>query len=276
VRVAAGQAHALGLLHAQGERRRRRVHADGGAVRRRGLLRRRLRELLMPEPGEELAELGQAASGCTRCRLAETRTQVVFGTGNPDAELMLVGEAPGANEDLQGEPFVGRSGQLLNRMLETVGLTRDEVYVANSVKCRPPDNRDPKRDEIAACSGYLAEQVRLVDPKVVLTLGNFAAKTLLQTKTGITSLRGQTYEFQGRTLVPTFHPAAALRFGRAQMQGLEDDFRTAAQLLRELERPADPAPAGPPSVPVPHADVTDHEVLVDLTDPTTAAPRGER
>ena len=228
----------------------------------------------------ELRRLGEAASGCTRCRLARTRTQVVFGSGNPRAALMLVGEAPGASEDLEGEPFVGRSGQLVDRMLAGIGLTRDDVYVTNSIKCRPPENRDPKRDEIAACAGYLDEQIRLVDPKVVLTLGNFAAKTLLDSKAGITSLRGRGYEFKGRPLVPTFHPAAALRFGRAQMQGLQDDFAMVQRLLAELDRPDEPAPAGPPSVPIPSADVTAGapagEPVIDLTEPAPGGTAQER
>ena len=166
----------------------------------------------------------------------------MFGCGNPRADLMLVGEAPGFHEDRQGEPFVGRSGQLLDRMLKGIGLRRDEVYITNSVKCRPPNNRDPKPDEIKACRSYLDEQVRLVDPKVVLTLGNFASKTLLDTTTGITRLRGRTYPWQGRTLVPTFHPAAALRAmerpDSPQMAGLEEDFQTVARLMAELDRPA--------------------------------------
>jgi uracil-DNA glycosylase len=206
----------------------------------------------------ELRELEAAASGCIRCRLAESRTQVVFGVGNPRADLMLVGEGPGYYEDKQGEPFVGRSGQLLDRMLRGIGLRRDEVYICNVVKCRPPGNRDPQPDEIEACRGYLDNQVRLVDPRIVVALGNFAAKTLLDTATGITRLRGRTYPFQGRTLLPTFHPAAALRStgpgGGDAMAGLEDDFRTVAGLLAELERPH---PVEAVAVPVPRANVTE-------------------
>ena len=222
------------------------------------MLRRRLRELLTVT--EPLAQLGEASAGCTRCRLANGRTQVVFGVGDPHADLMLVGEAPGFHEDRQGEPFVGRSGQLLDRMLRGVGLSREQVYVTNLVKCRPPGNRDPQPDEIAACRGYLDEQIRLVDPKVVLTLGNFASKTLLDTATGITRLRGRTYPFQGRTLVPTFHPAAALRAerdpGNATMRGLEEDFRTVAQLVERLRSPGAAGAPSAPSVPVPSVPVT--------------------
>jgi uracil-DNA glycosylase len=193
---------------------------------------------------DQLRQLEQVASGCTRCRLAEGRTQVVFGNGNPRGDLMLIGEAPGAQEDRQGEPFVGRSGQLVDCMLKGIGLRREAVYVTNVIKCRPPENRDPRADEIQACHPYLDEQVRLVDPKVVVTLGNFASRTLLGTTTGITRLRGRTYPWQGRTLVPTFHPAAALRAAQRpdapEMAGLEEDFQTVARLLAELDRPAAP------------------------------------
>ena len=144
--------------------------------------------------GTRLAELAAEAAGCTRCPLAATRTQVVFGVGDPGADLMFVGEAPGRDEDLQGVPFVGRSGQLLDRLLaEEVGLGREAVYIANVVKCRPPDNRDPKPDEIAACRPYLEEQVALIAPNVVVTLGNFATRLLLDTDQGITKLRGRSY-----------------------------------------------------------------------------------
>lgn len=165
---------------------------------------------LAPVPA--LADVEQEAKGCTRCPLAHTRTQVVFGVGDPAADLMFVGEAPGQQEDLQGEPFVGRSGQLLDRMvLEEMGLTRDRFYIANTVKCRPPGNRDPQPVEISACNGWLEAQVDLIDPKVVVTLGNFAAKLLLNTTDGITKLRGRAYPYRRGVLVPTFHPAAVLR-----------------------------------------------------------------
>ena len=185
----------------------------------------------------ELEAVAAEAAGCTRCRLHESRTQVVFGQGDPHADLMFVGEAPGFHEDRQGIPFVGPSGQLLNRLLEGIGLRRQEVYIANVVKSRPPGNRDPLPDEIAACRPWLDAKVRLVDPKVVVTLGNFAAKTLLETTTGITRLRGQTYPFQGRELLPTFHPAAALHAqgrrtaGPSPLEAMEGDFRVLAELL---------------------------------------------
>ena len=185
----------------------------------------------------ELEAVAAEAAGCTRCRLYQSRTQVVFGQGDPRADLMFVGEAPGFHEDRQGVPFVGPSGQLLNRLLEGIGLRRQDVYIANVVKSRPPGNRDPLPDEIAACRPWLDAQIRLVDPRVVVTLGNFAAKTLLETATGITRLRGRTYPFQGRVLLPTFHPAAALHAqgrrtaGPSPLEAMEDDFRVLAELL---------------------------------------------
>jgi uracil-DNA glycosylase len=201
----------------------------------------------------ELERVAAEAAGCTRCRLHESRTQVVFGQGDPHAELMFVGEAPGFHEDRQGLPFVGPSGQLLNRLLAGIGLRREDVYICNVVMSRPPRNRDPQPDEIAACRPWLDAQIRLVDPKVVVTLGNFAARTLLETSTGISRLRGRTHPFQGRVLLPTFHPAAALhaegrRFtGQSPLQAMEEDFRTLARLLAEradadADAP-DPAPA---------------------------------
>jgi uracil-DNA glycosylase len=198
----------------------------------------------------ELEAVAAEAAGCTRCRLHQSRTQVVFGQGDPRADLMFVGEAPGFHEDRQGIPFVGPSGQLLNRLLEGIGLRRQDVYICNVVMSRPPQNRDPQPDEIAACRPWLDAQIRLVDPKVVVTLGNFAAKTLLETTTGITRLRGQTYPFQGRVLLPTFHPAAALHAqgrrtaGPSPLEAMEGDFRVLAELLAaqapvEADRPTE-------------------------------------
>jgi uracil-DNA glycosylase family 4 len=186
---------------------------------------------------EALRELESVAKVCTLCRLSETRTQVVFGTGDPQAELMLIGEAPGFNEDQQGEPFVGAAGQLLTRLLAEIGLAREDVYIANVIKCRPPNNRDPLQDEIDCCKDYLRGQITLVDPKVVMTLGNFASKLLLRTETGITRLRGRTYPWwQGRLLVPTFHPAAALRSGNKLIAEMQDDFALARQALDQPSR----------------------------------------
>ena len=197
----------------------------------------------------ELEAVAAEAAGCTRCRLHQSRTQVVFGQGDPHADLMFVGEAPGFHEDRQGIPFVGPSGQLLNRLLEGIGLRREDVYICNVVKSRPPQNRDPQPDEIAACRPWLDAQIRLVDPRVVVTLGNFAAKTLLETTTGITRLRGRTYPFQGRVLLPTFHPAAALHAqgrrtaGPSPLEAMEGDFRVLAELLAAATPAPEPEPA---------------------------------
>lgn len=194
---------------------------------------------------EALRQLESVAKVCTLCRLAETRTQVVFGTGDPQAELMLVGEAPGYNEDQQGEPFVGPAGQLLNRLLTEIGLAREDVYIANVIKCRPPNNRDPLQDEIDCCKDYLRGQISLVDPKVVMTLGNFASKLLLRTETGITRLRGRAYPWwQGRLLIPTYHPAAALRSGNKLIAEMQSDF---ALVRTTLDQPRKALPEVAPS-----------------------------
>jgi uracil-DNA glycosylase len=185
-----------------------------------------------------LEELKRRALVCTQCGLAETRTQVVFGVGDPQARLMFVGEAPGQNEDLQGEPFVGAAGKLLDSLLGEIGMQRSEVYIANVLKCRPPGNRDPLPDEIDACKGYLREQIRLIAPEVVMTLGNFATKLLLNTETGITRLRGRTHQWWlGALLVPTFHPAAALRGGDRVADQMREDFALVRSIL---DAPAEP------------------------------------
>ena len=169
-------------------------------------------------PRRDLAVVAAEAAICTRCGLAEGRTQVVFGVGHPRSDLMFIGEAPGRDEDLQGEPFVGRSGQLLDRlMLEELGQDRTGFYIANTVKCRPPGNRDPQADEIAACRPWLETQIELIDPRVLVTLGNFATRLILETKEGITRMRGREHSWQGRVVVPTFHPSAALRSGGGQV-----------------------------------------------------------
>ncbi|MGD0311073.1 MAG: uracil-DNA glycosylase [Acidimicrobiales bacterium] len=183
-------------------------------------------------PGTDLAELARLAADCTRCPLAEHRTQVVFGVGDPHADLLFVGEAPGRDEDLQGEPFVGRSGQLLDRLvLEELGVDRSRFYIANVVKCRPPDNRDPRPDEIASCRPYLDAQLGLIGPRVVVTLGNFATKLLLQTDLGITKVRGRSYPMEAYQLVPTYHPAAALRSGGVVLAEMRADLVRAKQLM---------------------------------------------
>jgi DNA polymerase len=180
----------------------------------------------------DLAVLAGEAAGCTRCGLAEGRTNVVFGSGDPDADLMIVGEGPGQREDEQGLPFVGPSGRLLDELLAEIGLRRDDnVYIGNVVKCRPPRNRDPREDEIESCKPYLRRQLELVDPKVVLTLGNFSSKLLLRTTTGITRLRGHAYPWWRRYLVPTFHPAAALRGSAGVLEDMKYDFGLVARVI---------------------------------------------
>jgi uracil-DNA glycosylase family 4 len=171
-------------------------------------------------------ELAVVASTCTQCALAETRTQVVFGAGNPHAGLVFVGEGPGAEEDRQGIPFVGRAGQLLTRLIEGIGLTRDDVYICNVVKCRPPGNRDPLPGEIESCRPYLEAQLDFLEPRVVVTLGNFATRLLLGTKAGITKLRGQEFPYRDdqAVLIPTLHPAAVLRTGGTALAQARADF----------------------------------------------------
>src|ERR1700722_1935203 len=182
--------------------------------------------------GTELAELAREASGCVRCPLSAGRTQVVCGVGDPAAALMFGGEAPGREEDLRGEPFVGRSGQLLDRLvLVEIGVDRRHFFIPHVVKCRPPDNRDPRPEEIAACRPYLGSQLELIRPKVVVTLGNFATKLLLETDQGITKVRGQAYPMGEFQLVPTYHPAAALRSGGVVVAEMRADLIRAKLLL---------------------------------------------
>lgn len=184
-----------------------------------------------------LAEAAAEAAGCTRCGLAEGRTQVVFGVGNPEADLFFIGEAPGFHEDRQGEPFVGQAGQLLTRMLGEIGLAREDVYIGNILKCRPPGNRDPLPAEIEACTPWLVEQISLVQPRLLVTLGNFATKFVLQTTRGITSMRGSVYDWHGRAVIPTFHPAAILHGGgekSPQFQDLQADFGLISETLARV------------------------------------------
>lgn len=186
------------------------------------------------EPLRPWDELVAEAMVCTRCRLAEGRTNVVWGVGSRHADLMFVGEGPGRDEDLKGEPFVGRAGQLLTRLIEGIGMTRDDVYIANVVKCRPPGNRDPQADEIEACSSYLEGQLAHIRPRVVVTLGNFATKQLLGTKEGITKLRGREFPYRDgeAVLIPTFHPAAVLRGRGEALAQMRADFVVAKRALQ--------------------------------------------
>ncbi len=179
-----------------------------------------------------LAELEREALDCTRCPLAAGRTQVVFGVGDPAARIMFIGEGPGREEDLRGEPFVGRSGQLLDRLMaEELGMDRTSCYIANVVKCRPPGNRDPKPEEIEACRPYLESQVDLIAPAVVVTLGNFATRLMLDTTEGIKRLRGRSYPFRTGVIVPTYHPSAALRSGGQVVAEMRADLIRAKQAL---------------------------------------------
>lgn len=174
---------------------------------------------------ESFEALESAALVCTACGLCESRSQVVFGVGDPQADLMFVGEGPGAEEDRQGIPFVGRAGQLLTRLIGDIGLTREQVYIANVVKCRPPNNRDPTPVEIETCSPFLEAQLTFIEPRVVVTLGNFATKLLMPTTQGITKVRGRTYPWRlGAKLVPTLHPAAVLRGGGKALAQARADF----------------------------------------------------
>ncbi len=183
-----------------------------------------------------LEELAREASTCTRCRLAQGRIQVVFGTGDPHADLMFIGEGPGYHEDKQGEPFVGAAGQLLNRLLGEIGLRREDVYITNCVRCRPPGNRDPLPDELEACRPFLEGTMEHVQPRVIVTLGNFATRVILGRPVSISRVRGQRFDVGGRVVIPTFHPAAILHGGgeaSAQMASLRADFATLKALLAE-------------------------------------------
>ena len=203
------------------------------------------------ERREELVALYREASGCLRCPLHESRTRVVFGNGNADADLMFVGEGPGQQEDIQGLPFVGRAGKLLDQLLEEIGLSRQDVFVSNVVRCRPPGNRDPLPDEIAACKSYTDRQIELIEPRLICTLGKFAMQVVTRTNRGITAVHGrpEVHELGGRTVrvYPVFHPAAALRSTKT----LEDLRAAFARIPALLEEPP-PVPIGAvaPAVPV--------------------------
>lgn len=173
-------------------------------------------------PSEILGTLEGQVLACRACSLCESRKSVVFGSGHVNADIMFVGEAPGADEDRQGLPFVGAAGQLLTKMIEAMGLSRDEVYIANVIKCRPPNNRDPLPEEILQCEPYLKEQIRLVSPTVICTLGRFAAQTLLKTTDSMGRLRGKVFDYEGVKLVPTYHPAALLRNAQWKRPTWED------------------------------------------------------
>jgi DNA polymerase len=187
-----------------------------------------------PDPAAALDEIRTRLGECTRCKLHERRTNVVFGVGSPRAKLMFVGEGPGADEDAQGEPFVGRAGKKLDEMIVAIGLRREDVYIANIVKCRPPDNRDPQPDEVATCSPFLFEQITAIRPKVIVALGSPATKTLLNTRVGITKLRGTWQSCAGVPVMPTFHPAYLLRaYTPENRRKVWDDLKAARARMDE-------------------------------------------
>jgi uracil-DNA glycosylase family 4 len=193
---------------------------------------------------ELLTTIREDIGDCTRCKLHTLgRKQIVFGVGNPSADLMFVGEAPGADEDAQGVPFVGRAGQLLTKMIEAMGYSRDDVYIANVLKCRPPGNRNPEPDEIATCEPFLFRQLASIQPKVVIALGAFAARTLLQTQDPISRLRGRVFDYRGAKLIPTFHPSFLLRSPGYKRETWDDLKKALAILGKELPGAARSAPA---------------------------------
>jgi len=183
-------------------------------------------------PWTDLTAVEQEAMSCLKCGLAHSRTQVVFGVGNPHAHLLFIGEAPGRDEDLQGEPFVGRAGQLLTRIIEAMGMRREDVYIANVVKCRPPGNRNPRPDEIAACAPYLQAQIAFIKPRVICALGNFAAQALLGTEEKISALRGRFHRYQGIPVMPTYHPAYLLR-NPNEKRAVWEDMQLVQKLCRQ-------------------------------------------
>jgi len=228
------------------------------------------------ERREALKAVYQQAKGCTNCpQLAATRTTVVFGNGNADADLMFVGEAPGANEDRQGLPFVGQAGKLLDTLLGEIGLARADVFVCNTLKCRPPGNRDPHPAEIEACQSYLLKQVELIEPRVICTLGNFATKLLRGDPTGITRLHGRdevrVIGSRAVRLYPLFHRAAAL-YTPANVEVLRSDFARIPELLA-LDPPPQPAPVEEPVVPI--DEPVPHAVPEPEGEPVAAGPPAE-
>lgn len=185
-----------------------------------------------PEPRTLESIRAEIGPDCSRCKLHKLgRRQIVFGVGNPAAELMFVGEAPGADEDIQGVPFVGRAGQLLTKMIAAIGMAREDVYIANVIKCRPPENRNPEPDEVETCEPFLFQQIDAIAPKVIVALGSFAAKTLLRSQESISRLRGRVYDVRGAKLIPTFHPSFLLRSPDRKRDAWED-LKKARDLLR--------------------------------------------
>jgi len=189
----------------------------------------------LPTVGLTLEEIRKELGNCKRCKLHRTRKTLVFGEGNPKAKLMFVGEGPGYDEDVQGRPFVGKAGQLLTKIIQSIQIQREEVYIANIIKCRPPQNRNPEPDEIAACSPFVLKQIEAIQPKIICALGTFAAQTLLKTTAKITALRGKLYELEGTKVIPTYHPAFLLRNPEKKREVWEDMKRILDYLREDSE-----------------------------------------
>src|SRR4029078_864843 len=201
-----------------------------------------------------LHELAKSLHNCQKCKLAKLgRTQVVFGVGNPHASIMFVGEAPGFNEDQKGEPFVGAAGKLLNDLLASAGLSRDQIYIANVIKRRPPSNRDPEPDEVETCKPFLMQQISLIRPKLVCTLGNWATQTLLEREVGITKVKGHAFYMTDFVIFPLLHPAAALHQGNL-LETLKADFKKLKEFLDKTTKPAEPNTATALATPTLHRD----------------------
>jgi len=193
------------------------------------------------EKREKLKDFFYSIRECAKCELSRTRTNFVFGSGNANSKLMFVGEAPGKNEDLQGKPFVGQAGKLLDDLLSSIGFARNEVFIANVLKCRPPQNRDPKLEEIDSCKNYLFEQIEIIDPIVICTLGKYSTQLLLNTEEGITGLRGRVFKIGNRYILPINHPAAAL-YTPSRLEILKSDFKRALKIIKMLEyKESDPS-----------------------------------
>lgn len=196
-----------------------------------------------------LQDLAKSLHNCQRCKLSKLgRSQVVFGVGNPHASIMFVGEAPGFHEDQKGEPFVGAAGKLLNDLLASAGLSRDQIYIANVIKCRPPNNRDPEQDEVETCKPFLMQQIQMIRPKLVCTLGNWATQTLLERKVGITKVKAQAFYMKDFVIFPLLHPAAALHQGNL-FDTLKEDFKKLKEFLDRNTKPAEPTESAAPTAP---------------------------
>jgi len=210
-----------------------------------------------------LQDLAKSLHNCQRCKLAKLgRTQVVFGVGNPHATIMFVGEAPGFYEDQKGEPFVGAAGKLLNDLLQSAGLSREEIYIANVIKCRPPNNRDPETDEVDTCKPFLMQQIQMIRPKLVCTLGNWATQTLLERKVGITKVKAQAFYMKDFVLFPLLHPAAALHQG-GLLEPLKEDFKKLKEFLDRHTKPAEPTDPETPATPTLQIE-SPHPAQMDL------------